>query len=114
MHIGSVADLCVVHHNGDFWSEPERFHPDRWMNDSKTTFNNGEIKTFLPFTLGSYHCVGKLFALQELRLVIATLVLRYNMQAAPGFNVEAYSKNIKASELYYFDGSLDVVMTKRS
>ena len=60
-----------------------------------------------------YHCVAKLFALQELRLVIATLVLRYDMRPGPGFDILGYADKIKAAEHYFFDGSLDVIFTQR-
>lgn len=39
-------------------------------------------------------CIAKAFAYQEMRLVVARLVLAYDMELAKGFDVKAYRDGI--------------------
>jgi tryprostatin B 6-hydroxylase len=37
-----------------------------------------------PFSLGPFNCIGRPFAITNVRLTIATIVMRYNLSFAPG------------------------------
>ena len=58
--------------------------------------------------------IGKLFAYQELRLLIATLLLNYDIKLAPGSDIGAFEGAIKCRELFYITEPLSVIFTKRA
>lgn len=57
------------------------FLPERWTTDPDLIVNE---KSFAPFLVGPFACVGKQLALMELRMVLAETVWNYEFQFAPG------------------------------
>ncbi|XP_050023289.1 cytochrome P450 3A8-like isoform X2 [Dermacentor andersoni] len=65
-----------VHHNPNIWPEPHKFIPDRFLSDT----GQGERRhaaAYVPFGLGPRECIGRRFALLELKTVLAKLVRTY-------------------------------------
>ncbi len=61
------------------FSDPNTFNPDR--------FNSGEgqdLYAFLPFLVGSRMCLGYKFALQEMQVIITSLLRRFEFKQIPG------------------------------
>lgn len=74
----------VTHRRPDFWPEPERFDPDRFLPERT------ELRpafAFFPFGGGPRQCIGSMFALTEASLVLATLGQRYSLRLVPGHPV---------------------------
>ena len=46
----------VVHHNPEYWPEPEVFNPERFLNEEA---NNIKPFTWLPFGSGPRQCIGR-------------------------------------------------------
>jgi cytochrome P450 len=66
-----------VHHDARWWSEPERFRPERFVPGGEAT---RQPNTFLPFGLGSRACVGRHFAMLEAVLALAVLLRRFSLR----------------------------------
>lgn len=64
------------------WPDPDTFIPERWLGDYKGV--SADRKAFLPFSAGSRNCIGQQFALKELRLILATLIRRYELSLVQG------------------------------
>ncbi|HET7233051.1 MAG TPA: cytochrome P450 [Longimicrobium sp.] len=83
---GSVVLVSpwIVHHDPRWWTEPERFDPDRW-----TPAREAELPRFayFPFGGGPRKCIGEGFAWTEGILVLATLAQRWKLRHAPGAQV---------------------------
>ena len=63
------------------FEQPDDFLPERWFADgSKKRKDN--LKASMPFITGPYHFVGRNFAMMEMRMVTAELVLRYEIEIA--------------------------------
>lgn len=76
--------VYALHRNPVLWEEPEAFHPERFTESAVA----GRHKfAYLPFGAGPRLCIGAQFALQEIPLVIASLVRRYRLEALPGETV---------------------------
>jgi cytochrome P450 len=80
------VSLYATHRLAQFWPEPERFDPERFTpaeNERRPRF------AFIPFAAGHRNCVGGTAAIAELKLAIALLAQRYELDLAPGHRVEA-------------------------
>jgi len=66
--------IYAVHHNPEYYPEPEYFNPDRFMPENKHLL---VPYTYLPFGLGPRNCVGMRFAYQEFKLCLAQIVRRF-------------------------------------
>ncbi|KAJ4413539.1 hypothetical protein N0V82_008477 [Gnomoniopsis sp. IMI 355080] len=71
-----IPTFPAVHRNKDYWDNPERFDPDRWLNKTKGKVPRHRL-AFTPFASGPRGCVGYNVALLETKLVLANLVYRY-------------------------------------
>lgn len=71
---GSIL-ISSLHGNRKFWPEPNRFDPERFSSEQKAARHP---YAFLPFATGPRGCLGRMFALQELKLFVATLVGRFH------------------------------------
>jgi cytochrome P450 len=75
-----LISVYFIHRHPRFWSEPERFDPDRFLPA------RGEPRhamAYLPFGLGGRRCVGEDFALLELRALLARVLQRYRVEVDP-------------------------------
>ena len=67
----------VMHRDPRYYDEPERFNPDRWLNES----TRGMPKfAYFPFGGGPRTCIGASFAAMEAVLVLATIAQRYQIR----------------------------------
>lgn len=64
----------ALHHCEDFYPEPDRFNPERFMPENKHLLIP---YTYLPFGGGPRNCVGMRFAYQEIKLCLAKIVRSY-------------------------------------
>jgi cytochrome P450 len=70
-----------------FFSEPERFDPERWRDDPVRA---GKIPRFayFPFGGGPRVCVGASFAMIEATLLLAMIQQKFHLDLVPGQRVE--------------------------
>ena len=67
---------------------------------------------FIPFSFGPANCVGKQLAYREMRLVIATLVKKYDIRFPGGYEPDRYVNQLK-DDTVLTKGELPVIITKR-
>nr|XP_004659447.1 steroid 17-alpha-hydroxylase/17,20 lyase [Jaculus jaculus] len=74
-----VVNLWALHHNEKEWPQPDRFMPERFLDPT-----GGHIITpslsYLPFGAGPRSCVGEALARQELFLIMAWLLQRFDLE----------------------------------
>ncbi|PAV19188.1 cytochrome P450 [Pyrrhoderma noxium] len=82
-----------------FSPAPESFLPDRWLlptedvQESETNVNfSTDVRAFIPFSVGPGSCAGKPLAILELRIVIATLMQKFEMQFAEGYDISEWEE----------------------
>src|SRR5262249_23331072 len=75
----------VVHRDPRWFTEPEKFQPERWLGDLQ---NRLPKFAYFPFGGGPRLCVGNTFALMETALVLATIAQRYRFTVLPGHPIE--------------------------
>lgn len=70
----------AVHYNPEYWLEPEKFDPDRFMPENRHKIVPG---SYCPFGLGPRACIGMRFALAETKCGLAKLVTQFKFSRAP-------------------------------
>ena len=76
---GADLWLCLhrLHRDPRWYSEPERFSPERWLgNQVKRRF------TYAPFGIGPRVCIGQHFAMTETVLGLAAMLSRFRLSLA--------------------------------
>jgi cytochrome P450 len=77
--------------NEEVYADPEAFRPERWIPGEQTTAEEvSQLRAaFHPFSMGPFNCAGSNFALQELMLMVAKTIHRFDFRPAPGFLAES-------------------------
>ncbi|XP_053617325.1 cytochrome P450 6B5-like isoform X1 [Plodia interpunctella] len=70
-----------LHHNPDFFPEPEVFRPERFYGEEK---RNIIPYTYMPFGEGPRLCIGMRFAKMQMFAGIVTLLKKYRVELAAG------------------------------
>jgi len=65
-----------------YWPNAKQFVPERWIAPYKGV--EVDRTAFIPFSLGTRNCIGQDLAKKEMRLILATLVRRYELTLIPG------------------------------
>jgi cytochrome P450 len=103
---GVVAAPCIylAHRRSDVYPDPERFDPERFLGKPANPY------TFFPFGGGVRRCIGMAFALYEMKIVLASILARVTLRAAPGTRVTVVPKTF----LFAPSGGMPVVVDRRA
>ncbi|MEH1831256.1 MAG: cytochrome P450 [Nostoc sp.] len=73
---GTYVTPCIylTHRREDLYPQPEKFQPERFINRKYSSYE------FWPFGGGSRQCLGQIFALFEMKLILATILLNYQLK----------------------------------
>ena len=80
-----VLSQWVTQRDPRWFSEPDRFHPDRWSEESAAKLPRF---AYFPFGGGPRVCIGAGFAMMEATLLLATIAQRFRMRLAPAQRIE--------------------------
>lgn len=69
---------AIIGRNPEVYHDPDTWNPDRWL-DEKADLSTMKL-SFLGFGYGSRQCIGRNVANQFVMKMIATLLLRYDIQ----------------------------------
>jgi cytochrome P450 len=80
-HIPAGSEILIfpyiTHRHPKWWSEPDKFCPDRFSPDN----SSGRPRfAYLPFGGGPRTCVGLNFAMTEIQVVLALLLQRFRLE----------------------------------
>jgi cytochrome P450 len=72
------ASQYLLHRDARFFSEPETFHPDRFLGNGKA-----HQFAYFPFGIGPRRCIGEGFALMEGVLALGTILRCWEIELLP-------------------------------
>lgn len=83
---GSVVLVVpwLLHRHKEFWDKPDHFIPERFLPGAGGKHNK---YTYVPFSLGPRVCLGKMFGMVEMILVVAILMQRFRLVLPKGTEV---------------------------
>lgn len=71
--------ILALHRNKDYWSEPEKFKPERFLGENPEP---KQKQAYMPFGAGPRRCIGNVFAMMEMQVAIAQTLLRYELSVS--------------------------------
>ena len=77
-----VCSPYVTHHLNEIYAEPQRFLPRRWFDIKPGMYE------YLPFGAGQRACIGKSFALTEIKVALAMILTRFRLTVQPGARID--------------------------
>ncbi|XP_032682972.1 cytochrome P450 9e2-like [Odontomachus brunneus] len=66
-----------LHHDPNYFENPEKFNPERFLNEDKKGINPN---AYLPFGMGPRMCIGNRFALLETKVMLIHLLARCELK----------------------------------
>jgi len=89
----------VIHHNPDYFPDPYTFRPERWIIDSEPDFDAERIAraraAFFSFSAGGSSCIGRPLAYQEIAVVLARVLYRFDIRRSPADRLGAGSSSFE-------------------
>uniref|UniRef100_A0A667HUF1 Cytochrome P450 family 4 subfamily A member 11 n=1 Tax=Lynx canadensis TaxID=61383 RepID=A0A667HUF1_LYNCA len=73
-----MLSFYCLHHNPKVWPNPEVFDPSQYAPGSAR-----HSHAFLPFSGGSRNCIGKQFAMNEMKVAVTLTLLRFELVPDP-------------------------------
>jgi len=78
----------LTHRDADYWEEPLKFDPDRFLPER---MKDRPKFAYFPFGGGARVCIGNNFAMMEMQLILALVCSRFEFSVPEGYtpNIEA-------------------------
>jgi cytochrome P450 len=80
-NIQIIINLWSAHMDPEVWPEPEKFRPERFLDDKENVINRGKMITF---SFGKRSCLGEDLARQEMFLFLAAILQQFKILPPEG------------------------------
>jgi len=80
-----IMPIHAMHRHHRIWDDPDAFDPDRFLPERAAGRHR---YAYLPFGGGSRICIGAALALQEAKILLASMLARYSVRFPDGYQPE--------------------------
>ncbi|XP_068047060.1 thromboxane-A synthase isoform X6 [Anomalospiza imberbis] len=89
---GAVIETAVghLHHNPEFWPEPEKFIPERFTEEAK---KERHPFAYLPFGAGPRGCLGMKMGLLETKITLLRILQKFRFKTCPDTEIPLQLKS---------------------
>ncbi|MFP5386981.1 MAG: cytochrome P450, partial [Bacteriovoracia bacterium] len=92
-----VIPIYVIQRSPEFWENPLEFIPERFLLEE-----NQNSFAFLPFSRGQRRCVGEIFAMTEMTLIVLKFLQRFQISLdSEEFPQEVAAVSLKPKEKFH-------------
>nr|CAH0107691.1 unnamed protein product [Daphnia galeata] len=70
----------ALHYDEEYYPDPHTFNPDRWDSENEIKPNP---YAYVPFGMGPRNCVGLRFAMEEMKIALCAMVLKFRFFPVP-------------------------------
>jgi cytochrome P450 len=74
----------IIHHRADLYPDPDRFDPDRWLEENAKQIPRSAV---IPFGAGPRRCIGEDIGITKATIALATITSRWRLDLLPGQRV---------------------------
>ena len=83
-----IIHVMVIHRNGHIWENPNVYDPLRFKPGNE---KHGPYD-YIPFSAGSRNCIGQNFAMNEMKIVVSSVINRFSLRVDESHDVEFVPK----------------------
>lgn len=91
-----IVNAWAIGRDPKYWTEPERFQPERFLESTNSVDFKGSDFQFIPFGAGRRMCPGIWFALADVKLPLGQLLFHFDWKLPNGISRE----NLDMSESF--------------
>ena len=88
-------NLFLIHRNASVWENPNEYNPLRFVPSNMEKHGPYD---YIPFSAGSRNCIGQTFAMNEMKVVVGTVVNRFKLKLDDTHRVEMVPRVILRSK----------------
>lgn len=79
-----IAFIYGVHHSDEYWEEPQRFNPDRFLKENS---KKRPAFSHIPFGGGPKGCIGGNYAMMQMLVILTTLLRKFDFSLTREMNI---------------------------
>ncbi|OQS03802.1 hypothetical protein THRCLA_03907 [Thraustotheca clavata] len=87
-------DVAAMHRNPKYWTRPDEFLPERFIDGSELNIADKELRGgkpstfyYFPFSAGEKNCIGHRFAILEMQIILVHLLSEFQFQISAKANL---------------------------
>jgi cytochrome P450 len=86
--VAIIFSSYITHRLSSLYANPQEFRPERWETAKPSAFE------YFPFGSGAHYCLGRTFAVMEIKIVLAILLQRFRLEMIPGQRIDRQPRSL--------------------